>query len=103
MLVDVKRWRVLGQHTLQPPLGEGLGGAGIAVVEFVVARLLSPQLQTDDVLRMLLVIACLILRRDDIVWWRDERGNILLGRISYAWQRSDIRHCKLLYLRAPCA
>ncbi len=94
LLIEVKRWIVLLEYARAPPFGKGGRRARIAVVEVVVARLIASQFQADDVVRIALVVACLRLRRDDIIGRGDERGQMRRVGVTYSRKRPHVGHDK---------
>ena len=84
LLIDVERGRILAHYVLQPPLGEERRRARVLVVQAIVAWLVAPKLQPDDVVGITRVVALLRLSRDHIVGRSDQRGEVLRRSVANA-------------------
>ncbi len=86
LVVDVQsRLRLGEQHPFAKPVPEELGGAGVAVVGFAVARLVAIEDQPHDVGRVLLVEIVLQGGPDDVV----RRGDHIRERAHVAQVVAD--------------
>ena len=105
LVIDVDRRLGLGeQHALAQPVAQQPGGARVAIVVLVVARLVAVEDQPHDVGRVLLVELLLQLGVDHVVRRRDDVAqradvaevvaNAAEGLRCLAWESSVVRSCK---------
>src|SRR5207302_4895595 len=97
LLVQVKTFStLLPQNTLIAPLSEDSSGTCIAIIECRICWLFLPQFKSNNIVRILRVIAGLGGLRNHIIGWSNYLRHVTyyLARISYTPQWLNICHTR---------
>ena len=85
LIAVIARRVILSQNVLNAPFSQHRGGACVAIIEYSVAWLISPQFQTNDIVGVSRIVARLRLLRNHVIGWRDNLRQIpySLAHIAY--------------------